>query len=107
MTRTTRSPARLLALAATILAGVALADVYTVDWYTIDGGGETFCVGGDFELSGTVGQPDATTTVMAGGEFEISGGFWRTLRPAMNEQTMTPGASDEVDDQANTIPEEW
>jgi hypothetical protein len=32
--------------------------------------------GGDFELSGTVGQPDANTTVMTGGDFELSGGFW-------------------------------
>ncbi len=30
--------------------------------------------GGDFELSGTIGQPDAG--VMTGGDFELSGGFW-------------------------------
>jgi hypothetical protein len=41
---------------------------------TIDGGGVTNSTGGDFELSGTIGQPDAG--VMNGGEFQLSGGFW-------------------------------
>ena len=31
--------------------------------------------GGDFELSGTIGQPDAGT-VMTGGDFQLTGGFW-------------------------------
>jgi len=35
--------------------------------------------GGDFELSGTIGQPDAG--VQAGGEFDLSGGFWFELAP--------------------------
>ena len=30
--------------------------------------------GGDYELSGTIGQPDAG--VMTGGDFELAGGFW-------------------------------
>ncbi|MHC4695328.1 MAG: hypothetical protein ACYTFA_01145 [Planctomycetota bacterium] len=42
--------------------------------YTIDGGGVMFSSGGDFELSGTIGQPDAG--VMEGGGFTLSGGFW-------------------------------
>ena len=31
--------------------------------------------GGEFELSGTIGQPDAGAT-MTGGDFELTGGFW-------------------------------
>ncbi|MBU0617025.1 MAG: hypothetical protein KKI02_04860 [Planctomycetes bacterium] len=31
--------------------------------------------GGDFELSGTIGQPDAGP-VMSGGGFDLTGGFW-------------------------------
>ena len=58
------------------LASAALAQDFTIDWYTVDGGGEMFTAGGDFELSGTIGQPDASTTAMTGGEFEITGGFW-------------------------------
>jgi hypothetical protein len=45
-----------------------------INWYTIDGGGGT-STGGNFTLSGTIGQPDAGP-VMAGGNFTLSGGFW-------------------------------
>jgi len=41
---------------------------------TIDGGGIMNSAGGSFELSGTIGQPDAG--VLTGGAFEVSGGFW-------------------------------
>ena len=43
-------------------------------WSTIDGGGETFSTGGDYELSGTIGQPDAGE--MTGGDYALTGGFW-------------------------------
>jgi hypothetical protein len=59
------------------LAASALAQVggdYDLTWSTIDGGGYTFSSGGDYELSGTVGQPDAG--VMTGGDFTLGGGFW-------------------------------
>jgi len=46
---------------------------------TIDGGGVMFSTGGDFELSGTIGQPDAGA--MAGGDFELTGGFWFQIPP--------------------------
>ena len=60
----------LLALA----SAAASAQDFRIDWHTIDGGGEMFASGGDFELSGTIGQPDAGA--MIGGEFELVGGFW-------------------------------
>jgi hypothetical protein len=47
---------------------------------TIDGGGLMFSTGGDFELSGTIGQPDAG--VMAGDNFELTGGFWFQTPPS-------------------------
>ena len=46
---------------------------FSIDWYTMDGGGGT-SADGTFELSGTIGQPDAG--VMSGGTFILSGGFW-------------------------------
>ena len=46
---------------------------------TIDGGGVMRSTGGDFELSSTIGQPDAG--IMSGGEFELVGGFWFELPP--------------------------
>ncbi len=47
-------------------------------WNTIDGGGG-FSSGGDFELEGTIGQPDAG--ILTGGDFELSGGFWAGAVP--------------------------
>ncbi len=59
-----------------LLAGAgSLAAGFTVDWWTVDGGGALRTTGGDFELSGTVGQPDAGP-VMSGGVYTLSGGFW-------------------------------
>ena len=61
-------------IVALALAPAALAQNFDLSWYTIDGGGEMFTSGGDFELSGTIGQPDAGA--MIGGDFELVGGFW-------------------------------
>jgi hypothetical protein len=66
----------------TILAGIfalamapaAMGQDFAITWYTIDGGGGT-STGGDFSLSGTIGQPDAGGP-MTGGDFSIEGGFW-------------------------------
>jgi hypothetical protein len=46
---------------------------YEISWYTIDGGGGVSS-GGDFSLTGTIGQPDATYS--RGGNYELLGGFW-------------------------------
>ncbi len=61
-------------------AGVwTVAIQFDVDWFTIDGGGVMRSTGGDFELSGTIGQPDAG--VLEGGGFVLTGGFWFGLSP--------------------------
>lgn len=57
-------------------ASASAQDNFTLDWWTIDGGGEMLTTGPDFELSGTIAQPDANTAVMTGGDFELAGGFW-------------------------------
>lgn len=56
----------------------AIAQTFEVPWYTLDSGGEMLATGGDFALSGTIGQPDAGPPGMAmvGGDFELVGGFW-------------------------------
>ena len=51
-----------------------VAEDFSIDWYTIDCGGETWSAGGDFELGGTIAQPDAGPLV--GNGFAVSGGFW-------------------------------
>jgi len=63
----------LAALAASASAGTP----WTIDWWTLDGGGEVFTTGGDWALSGTIGQWDGTAhTSAAGGAWEVTGGFW-------------------------------
>jgi len=46
---------------------------YELSWYTIDGGGGTSS-GGQYVLTGTIGQPDAAYS--AGEQYELLGGFW-------------------------------
>jgi hypothetical protein len=53
---------------------------FDLRWNTIDSGGVTSSAGGDFELSGTLGQADAGP-MMSGGEFELQGGFWFEVVP--------------------------
>ena len=47
---------------------------YELTWSTIDSGGVMRSTGGDLELSGTIGQPDAGA--MSGGGYNLTGGFW-------------------------------
>jgi len=55
-----------------LLVSIANAG-YNISWHTIDGGGGQSS-GGAYSLTGTVGQPDAGA--MAGGDYELLGGFW-------------------------------
>ena len=48
---------------------------FDLSWNTIDGGGGTSS-GGTFEVTGTIGQPDASSSMLTGGTFSLSGGFW-------------------------------
>lgn len=50
-----------------------------LSWHSIDGGGVMYSNGGVFELSGTIGQPDAD--IMNGGPFRLTGGFWFETPP--------------------------
>jgi hypothetical protein len=54
-----------------------LGQSYGLDWFTSDGGGGT-STGGLYSVSGTIGQPDAGTT-MSGGNFSVEGGFWSLI----------------------------
>mgnify|MGYP000879470106 CR=1 FL=1 len=58
-----------------------LADTYDLSWFTVDGGGDMFATNGGFELSGTIGQPDAGAVILSGGSFELTGGFWAFVTP--------------------------
>ncbi len=68
---------RILTLVAGTVVPLALAaptNGFSLDWHTIDAGGG-FSIGGYYELSGTIGQPDAGPA-MSGGGYELTGGFW-------------------------------
>jgi hypothetical protein len=57
---------------------------YNISWYTIAGGGGTSS-GGNFTVSGTVGQH--ATATMSGGNYSLTGGFWSIIAAIQ-----TPGA---------------
>lgn len=65
----------LLSLAAPVAAESAPA--FSVPWSTMESGHDA-SVGGDFSLSGTLGQMDAHTS--RSGEMALEGGFWTVLR---------------------------
>ena len=82
----------LVILAGCLCMPAGAADQFELIRSTVDGGGTMFCTGGDFELSGTIGQPDAGT--MEGGEFELAAGFWFGASPG---DCNTDGLTDLVD----------
>lgn len=58
----------------------------TIDWWSIDGGGEVKSEGGDWSLSGTLGQWDSTEgNVLIGGSWQMTGGFWALSAPAADQ----------------------
>jgi hypothetical protein len=66
---------RILSAALLILVPATARAQFSIDWFTIDGGGGTSS-GGGFELTGTIGQHDASVVAGSGGSFECFGGFW-------------------------------
>jgi len=60
-------------LAVLLLIPVPALSQYKISWYTIDGGGGQSS-GGQYIITGTIGQPDAGYSY--GGDYEVLGGFW-------------------------------
>lgn len=61
------------------------AQTYSIDWYKVAGGGGT-STGGQYVVSGTIGQHDAGGP-MTGGNYSLTGGFWSLVAAVQ-----TPGA---------------
>lgn len=62
-------------LSLVLLFGAAsFAQQYNIDWHKVAGGGGT-STGGQFSLSGTIGQQDAGNAI-SGGNYSLTGGFW-------------------------------
>src|ERR1035437_4599207 len=75
---------KLFLLLGLLIPGTGFAQSYSIDWYKIAGGGGT-STGGTYQVSGTIGQPDASGT-MTGGNYSLTGGFWSLYA------VQTPGA---------------
>jgi len=56
-----------------LLISTAAFGKYKIEWYTIDGGGGQSS-GGQYVLTGTIGQPDAAYS--GSGNYQVLGGFW-------------------------------
>jgi hypothetical protein len=79
----------------------ALAQSYSIDWYKIAGGGGT-STNGQYSVSGTIGQPDASGA-MSGGNYSLTGGFWSLINVVQ-----TPGAPALfISHRGNTVTVSW
>jgi hypothetical protein len=80
-----------------LLPAIGFAQNYSVDWHKISGGGGT-STNGNFSVSGTIGQPDASGA-MNGGNYSVTGGFWslyavRTLgAPNLSIRLVAPNSA--------------
>jgi hypothetical protein len=54
---------------------------FVISKSTIDNGGGV-SAGGDFVLTGTIGQPDANAQISSGDGYQLAGGFWTRLLDA-------------------------
>ena len=61
-----------------IVAFELCAQQYSVDWHKIAGGGGT-STNSQYTVTGTIGQHDATSQTMSGGNYSVTGGFWSLI----------------------------
>jgi hypothetical protein len=69
-----------LALPLWLFALAAHAQSFSIDWYKIAGGGGS-STGATYQVTGTIGQPDAGGA-MTGGSYSLTGGFWSLISVA-------------------------
>jgi hypothetical protein len=68
---------KILLVLGLLIPTISFAQSYTIDWYKIAGGGG-ISTGGTYQVTGTIGQPDASGA-MTGGSFSLTGGFWSLI----------------------------
>jgi hypothetical protein len=79
------APAAPLALVLALATTSASAEYQITQW-TIAGGGTIEASGGDWQLSGTIGQWEATEArALAGGTWRLTGGFWASGLQALSD----------------------
>jgi len=81
-----------------LLSSIGFTQSYSVDWYKISGGGGT-STGGTYQVSGIIGQPDASGA-MSGGNYSVTGGFWSLINvlqmPGMPKLLIVPNGANSV-----------
>ena len=75
---------KLIFLFSLLIPTISFAQSYSIDWYKVAGGGGT-STGATYQVTGTIGQPDASGA-MTGGNYSLTGGFWSLYA------VQTPGA---------------
>ena len=68
---------KFILLLSLLIPTLSFAQSYSIDWFKIAGGGGTSS-GGTYQVSGTIGQPDASGA-MTGGNYSLTGGFWSLI----------------------------
>jgi hypothetical protein len=80
---------KLIHLFGLLIPAVSFGQSYSIDWYKVAGGGGA-SVGTNgttvYAVSGTIGQPDASTA-STGGAYSLTGGFWSLI-----SLVQTPGS---------------
>jgi hypothetical protein len=72
-------------IAAVLLTGAAAFAQFSIDWFKIAGGGGTSS-GGNYALSGTIGQADAGGP-LTGGAYALTGGYWSAVTVVQDPKT--------------------
>ncbi|MCP4426790.1 MAG: DUF11 domain-containing protein [Chloroflexi bacterium] len=96
----------LAALAFVSRQGFTQEPLFDLPWFTMDGSGGR-SAGGNLEIMGTAGQPDAG--VMAGDNLSVSGGYWyRSVTTALAAdlsimQAVSPGIAEPGDTVTYTL----
>jgi len=60
-----------------LISTTSFAQQYSIGWYKIAGGGGT-STNGQYAVTGTIGQHDASAA-MTGGNYSLTGGFWSLI----------------------------
>ncbi len=86
-------PGSVRSLVAVLLSLSTRADgsSYTIDWHKIQGGGGT-STNAAYQITGTIGQPDASG-VAAGGGYILAGGYVEAIAPVLNTYTAGAGGA--------------
>jgi hypothetical protein len=92
---------KLLLFLGLLIPTISFAQNYSIDWHEIAGGGGT-STGATYQVTGTIGQPDASGA-MTGGSYSLTGGFWSLI-----SVVQTAGApASTITHSGNTVKVSW